>query len=91
MPESSDSNNTNNDSDDNTNRNTSDVSLNNVKLSELYKGSSSYYPWQPFDDCLLKFDGTQKEKMALAKKNEKRKNGIKEGLCRFFRGKKMSR
>ena len=68
MPETLDSSNTDNDTEDNANRNTSAVSLNNVKFSELYKGSSSYHAGQPFDDGHSKFDGTQKEKMALEKK-----------------------
>ena len=70
MPEPSDS---SNDSDDNRKKNTSDGTLANINFSGLYKGSSSYFPGQPFDDGLSKFEGAEKEKMALAKKIEKRK------------------
>lgn len=58
--------------------------MDNNKFSELYKGSSSYFTGQPFDNGLSKLEGTEKEKMASPKKIEKRKNGIKENLCRFF-------
>ena len=59
MPEPSDF---SNDSDDNRKKNTSNGTLTNIKFSELYKGSSSYFPGQPFDDVCQNLKGQKKRK-----------------------------
>ena len=69
-PESSDP---SNDSDDDRDKNTSSASLESIKFNETWKGSSRYFPGQPFDDDWSKCEGTEKEKIALAKKLRKEK------------------